>query len=87
MALFNSHWSLTRCDVFYLEAAYNLPEWQSTLIATDEGGGGESEHFVQVGLSQPIKTCCEHKTWGEGTKQTPGQMGKEGKTATYYQER
>ena len=40
--------------VFHLKAANNLSEWQSGLVAADEGGGGKAEHLVHVGLCQPI---------------------------------
>lgn len=61
---------LTQLKVFYLKAAYNLSEWQSALVASDEGGGGKPEHFVQVGFNQPVKTCCEDiDMWKKPAKQ------------------
>ena len=43
----------------YLQAAYDLPERQSTLIPPDESGGGQPEHLVQVRLLQAIEP------WGQ----------------------
>lgn len=41
---------LTHLKYVYLKAAYNLPQWQRAFTAADESGGGQTEHFVQVGL-------------------------------------
>lgn len=48
-------WPVT--EVFYLQAPYNLPEWECILVATNESGGGKPENFIQVGFSQSMKTC------------------------------
>lgn len=56
--------------LIYLQAAYNLSERQSALIASDESGGGKPEHFIQVGFSKPVKTCCEDSDMRGEARQT-----------------
>ena len=48
----------------YLQAAYDLPERQSTLIPPDESGGGQPEHLVQVRLIQTIEPYISHHAPG-----------------------
>lgn len=44
----------------YLQPADDLLQWQRALRASDEGGGGKPEHFVQVWLLQAIEAYMSH---------------------------
>lgn len=55
-----------------LKAANDFPQGQDALVAPDEGGGGESERLVQVGLLQSIES------WdGEGGGKSKSRVGQE----------
>lgn len=41
----------------HLQAADDLPQRKSRLISSDEGGCGQMEDLVEVGLIQPVKSC------------------------------
>lgn len=48
------------CVCVYLQSAYDLFQRQDALGASDEGGGGQPEHLVQVGLIQTIEAYMSH---------------------------
>lgn len=48
------------CECVHLQAANDLLQWQDALRASDEGGGGQPEHLVQVRLVQTVEAYVSH---------------------------
>lgn len=47
-------------ECVHLQAANDLLQWQDALRASDEGGGGQPEHLVQVRLVQTVEAYVSH---------------------------
>lgn len=74
-----TRWPNSKC--VYLKAAYNLPQRQRAFAAADESGGGQPEHFVQVGLRQPVETWWNGRGAAANKRRQaqPGQSSRGGK--------